>query len=451
MTLQELLAARKAKKNDLDKVLADETLAAKDRIAQAKALEAEYETLSADIKTAEDEAKDLAEMRTRNQARTEQLAQGRGRKTDSTTVETLSIGNPREAFEQDPNKGFKTPREYFLSVIEDGQRGGENRDPRLQYLTVGSDEARGNSNPAGGFLVPTGFSPNLLKIDPESDPLSGRTTMIPMAQPIVKIPARVDSTHTTSVSGGLTVTRRPETVAGTASQMTMSQVTLEAHNLMGLSYATEEILVDSPISFAALLAAGFSDQFTSHLINERINGTGIGEFMGVLTHLTTASGCTISQAKETGQAATTIVYENVINMRSRCYGYGKAVWLANHDTLPQLLLMNQAIGTGGVPVWQPAVGQDHGDMLLGRPIIFTEYCKTLGTLGDIILGNWSEYLEGTLEPLQSAESIHVRFVNHERAFKFWLRNAGQPWWKAALTPKNSSNTLSPFVVLATRA
>jgi len=51
---------------------------------------------------------------------------------------------------------------------------------------------------------------------------------------------------------------------------------------------------------------------------------------------------------------------------------------------------------------------------------------------------------------QSAESVHVRFVNHERTFKFWLRNAGAPWWRSALTPNKSSVTLSPFVTLAAR-
>ena len=72
-------------------------------------------------------------------------------------------------------------------------------------------------------------------------------------------------------------------------------VTLDAHMLFGLSYATEEILMDSPTSFSALLAAGFSDQFTYHIVDERLNGTGVGEFMGILT-----SPCLVSVSKETG-------------------------------------------------------------------------------------------------------------------------------------------------------
>jgi hypothetical protein len=85
---------------------------------------------------------------------------------------------------------------------------------------------------------------------------------------------------------------------------------------------------------------------------------------------------------------------------------------------------------------------------MGRPLIFSEYMQALGTLGDLTLINWTQYLEGTYQPLQSAESIHVRFVNAERAFRFMLRNDAAPWWRSALTPKNGADTLSPYVALA---
>jgi HK97 family phage major capsid protein len=362
---------------------------------------------------------------------------------------------------------FRHARDFLTSVMKACQRPGQNFDERLiPYYSenveaireggpvrkaVGSDEARAISDPYGGFLVPTTFTPELLKLDPEADPIAGKTRQIPMASPIVKIPARTDKNHTTSVSGGLTVTRRPETVAATSSQMQVENVTLEAHSLFGLSYASEELLRDSPISFTAILAAGFSDQFAYHLIKERLYGTGVGEFLGVLTALDASNlGPTVSVAKETGQAADTIVYENILKMRARCWGYANAVWLANHDTMPELMRLNQAVGTGGAVVWQPSAREDHPDMLLGRPLYFSEYAKTLGDQGDIGLYNWGEYLEGTYQPMANEESVHVRFVNHERAYKFWTRNSGQPWWRTALTPAYSQAKLSPFVVLDAR-
>jgi hypothetical protein len=32
-----------------------------------------------------------------------------------------------------------------------------------------------------------------------------------------------------------------------------------------------------------------------------------------------------------------------------------------------------------------------------------------------------------------------------------MRNDGRSWWRSALTPRKSSDTLSPFVVIAARA
>lgn len=403
----------------------------------------EYDTLQAEYEGNEKQIVELQAKAADDEKRMNALAARKPVPEPRKTAANVPMSTEPQ-FEKDPNKGFSTPREFIGKVIEAGR--GYTEDHRLKYLTVGSDEARGNSDPAGGFLIPEAFSPDMLKIMPESDPMGALTTKMPMERPIVKIPARADKNHATSVSGGLTVTRRPETVAGTASQMTLEQVTMEAHSLFGLSYATEELLTDSPSSFAAILSAGFSDQFTSHLINERLNGTGVGEYQGVMN-----SACVVSVAKETGQAAGTILKENVDKMAARCYGFDKAVWLANHNCRPQLSSLVQSIGSAGSTVNYFTFNPDTGRaFLLGRPLIFTEYCKSVGTTGDLLLGNWSEYLEGIYQPMQSAESIHVRFVNHERAFKFWVRNAGACWWKSALTPKNG-DTLSPFVKLDARA
>ncbi len=64
--------------------------------------------------------------------------------------------------------------------------------------------------------------------------------------------------------------------------MSMEQVRLEATGLFGLSYATEELLTLSPISFVAILEQGFRDQFTFAMVNEKLNGTGAGQYMGIL-------------------------------------------------------------------------------------------------------------------------------------------------------------------------
>ncbi|NIO42303.1 MAG: phage major capsid protein, partial [Burkholderiales bacterium] len=194
---------------------------------------------------------------------------------------------------------------------------------------AGADEAHGLSQQYGGFTVPVGFISRLLMLDMEEDPTRGVTT-IPMAVPSVQIPARVDKNHTSSVAGGITVGWRPETVAATASRMSMEQITITAHSLLGLSYVTEELLNDSAISWAALLEGGFRDAVSDAVIRARISGTGVGEPLGILNSPALVSVDT------TGQTTSTVKGSNLVSMRSRAWRYSRAVWLANHDCYPQL-------------------------------------------------------------------------------------------------------------------
>lgn len=396
-------------------------------------------------------------------------------------------------FTEDPRKGFKTHRE-FLQVVRGASMAGAPEgvsDERARFLAVktddgiaimlplaltppsmrsalgrfseleaarfqaaiGSDEQSTTQDAYGGAAVPgPQMLGGMLQVGFEGDPTAGRTQPVPMAVPHVEMLARTDKNHQTSVSGGFTVGRRAELTAPTSSRGAIEKVALKAAMLAGLAYESEELIADSFISFVAFIEAGFRDQFSHRVLSEKIRGLGGDEYLGVLTALSSATlGPTVSIAKEAGQAAASIVADNVLKMRARCWGYGNAIWLANHDTYPQLAKLSIPVGTGGGLIYQQSLQENRPDMLLGRPIFYSEYPSTVGSQGDLILGNWSQYLEGVYQPLQSAESIHVRFVNHERTFKFWLRNAGAPWWRVPLTPHKGASTLSPFVVLDVRS
>jgi len=88
--------------------------------------------------------------------------------------------------------------------------------------------------------------------------------------------------------------------------------------------------------------------------------------------------------------------------------------------------------------------------LKGRPVVPVEYCDTVGDLGDIILADFSQYAVTDRGAVQAASSIHVQFLTDQTCFRFIYEIDGQPLWPSALTPKNSTSTLSPFVALAAR-
>lgn len=375
--------------------------------------------------------------------------------------------------DEDPRRGFRSPQDFLLSCIEDAGRSNreslsderlvplakyDDAGPGLAFMlpagftpqslkaAAGSDEQGAYSDTFGGFLVPPAtVHPGILSaVTP--DPTAGRTRAFPMGSPRLAIPARTDKDHATSLTGGFQVSRLPETIEIPASRGAMELVTLTASSLVGLDYATEEILTDSVGSFAALLAAGFRDEMGGTLLREKIRGLGGNEYLGVLN-----SPAKIEVDKASGQAADTIVGANIVTMRRRCWGYPGAIWLANPDTFEQLAAVRILTGEGPISLYQPSHEEGKPDMLAGGPIFYTEHCPTLGDAGDLLLCRWSEYLEGMYVPFKSEESVHVRFLNHERTFRFSIRNAGAPWWRSALTPEVGADTLSPIVTLAARA
>ena len=353
------------------------------------------------------------------------------------------------SFENDPMKGFASPKEFFGTIIDLSQRDPKaGEDHRVKYLaTAGTDEHSGQSDPYGGLLVPVAMSPDVKSVGADTNPLLGRVTNVPMQARSLEILARVDKNHATSVSGGLTVSRRDETNGINSSRMEMEKVTLKATGLFGLAYSTRELMQDSPMSVSALLGQGFADEFPAAIYNEMLNGNTTGKLEGIIN-----TPATVIVAKEGGQTADTIVGANLLKMRQQAWRYGGGFWLANQDTYVQILSAHTALTNDDYPLFIHGNGTDVPDTLLGQPIFFNEFSSTLGDLGDIVLvSRPDQYLYGTYQPLRSEESMHVRFENHEQAFKFWTENAGAPWWRSPLTPKNGANTLSPFVTLAARA
>lgn len=354
-------------------------------------------------------------------------------------------------FTNDPMKGFKTPKEFFSTVINLSQRDHKTaEDHRVKFLAAaGSDEQSGQSDPYGGLLVPVGMSPDVRSIGADTNPLLGSVTTIPMQTRSVEIISRVDKNHSTSVSGGLSVSRRDETNGISSSRMEMEKITLKATGLFGLAYSTRELMQDSPQSIQGLLTQGFQDEFPATIFDEMLNGNTPGKLEGIIN-----SPATVSVAKEGGQSADTINGTNLLKMRERAWRYGQpgGAWLANHDTYRQLVNAHSSLTKDDYPLFMHGNGTDVPDTMLGLPIYFSEFAPTVGDVGDIILASApSQYLYGIYQPLRSEESMHVRFENHEQVFKFWTENAGACWWRSALTPKNGANTLAPFVTLAARA
>ena len=229
------------------------------------------------------------------------------------------------------------------------------------------------------------------------------------------------------------------------------QMELKLKKVYGLVYATDELLQDAA-ALEGWIMANLPEELRFVVEDSIINGLGGGVPKGILASTDTAL---ISVAAEGGQAAASIVTENVVNMYSRMWtpGLRNAVWLVHQTVWPQLYTMYIAGGAGNVPVFLPPGGLSAAPYgtLMGLPVLASEYCQQLGTLGDILLVDLSQYQGIEKGGVQSASSIHVRFIYDETVFRFVYRFDGQPSWNSALTPAHGTTTVSPFVGLATRS
>lgn len=306
----------------------------------------------------------------------------------------------------------------------------------------------------GGFLIPPEFRNDLMLAVEQRNEILPRTTRVPIKGTTVKIPFVNGFDESGGlVYGGIEWKWLDELATKTPTRPAFGRITLDLKKMAGLAYASDEILEDSPMSMENILKNGFRDGLNYQVNKVLIRGTGAGQPLGILN-----APCLVSITKETGQAASTIVFENIIKMYARISDPAASlVWIANPNTLPQLATMALSVGTGGAPVWLPANGAAGKpfDTLMGKPIIWNKHCATLGTVGDIALCDWSQYLVGMKSGQGSAGkfdvSIHLKFDSDQTCFRFVFRVDGQPWWPAALTPPQATNdTISPFVVVASR-
>jgi HK97 family phage major capsid protein len=127
------------------------------------------------------------------------------------------------------------------------------------------------------------------------------------------------------------------------------------------------------------------------------------------------------------------------------------------NTLDQLATLTIPIGTAGVlaNLYQLPTGTTQGQpygTMLGRPVIPIEQAASVGTEGDVIFADMAQYIVGDKGGMNAATSIHLAFLTDQTAFRFTYRCNGEPVWHSPLTPyKGTSDTISPYVTLATRS
>lgn len=225
-------------------------------------------------------------------------------------------------------------------------------------------------------------------------------------------------------------------------------VACRLNKLAVLVYLTDELMEDGGPAIEQYVTQKAADEFSFMLGDAVFNGSGAGQPLGLLN-----APAMLSIAKEDGQAAATIVTENIDKMWARKINGGNYVWYTNQDTDTQLASLTQDVGTGGVVLNRPNGGISAAPTqgLKGAPRVDTEFNATLGTVGDIVLADLGQYITISKGGIVQAASIHVQFLTDQMALRFTMRVDGRPAWVSPITPYKGSNTQSFFLDLATRS
>lgn len=340
----------------------------------------------------------------------------------------------------DPKRGFASYGEFCADVVR-ASSGKDTSERLIRAATTYGNEANG---PDGGYAVPPQFAGEIASVAYAEDSLLSLCDNTPVAGNTMTFPK--DET-TPWGSTGITAAWEGEASQTTPKKPALGEAQLKLRKLKVLVAASDELLADAS-AMSTYITRKCGEAVEWKVNDAVINGTGAGMPLGVMV-----AASTVSQAKETGQTAATINAANVSKMYGRVIkGPGaNLAWIVHPDAINQIMQLT----IGDQSIWTPPQSgfkDAPNGFLLGRPILESDACQTLGTVGDIILGNFNGYRAITKAGgAEFAQSMHLWFDQDLMAFRLTFRMDGQPALAAAVSPKNGSSTRSHFATLATRS
>jgi len=333
--------------------------------------------------------------------------------------------------------GFRSMGEFAMAAM--ATRHGK---PDARILNAPSTYGSEGQNQDGGFAVPPDFREDIVKQVMGEESLLSRCDQQITQSNSLSLP--LDTVSPWDTSTGVTTQWLGEGAAATPTKPSLGALETKLNKLVAFVALTDELVKDVS-AMTRWLESKVPEKFTSALNTALVSGSGVGQPMGLLN-----ASCKVIAAAKSGQGAGTVIYENIVKMYSRRYGRNTQnyIWLINQDVEPQLQSM---IAPGATfPAYLPPGGLSASPygMLMGRPVLPLEACSALGTEGDIIFFDPTQYLIVLqTEQMRADVSMHLYFDSDHLAFRFIMRVGGQPYWKSAISRQNGSNTLSPIITL----
>lgn len=368
--------------------------------------------------------------------------------------------------DREVERGFSTVGDQLMALVRAGSpdhRASDLDIRRLRHLNAtegrtlddGLGEYRAPTgastfSPAdGGVFIQTQFDQQLLRRTYEDGQIISRCRRIGLGQGnrTLKVRGLKDDKRTDGNRfGGVIVYWTAEGDQIQASRPKFRTLEWNVNKMAAAMYATDEML-ESAQALTDIVSEVFPAEMRHELEYAILYGNGAGKPLGALD---SAANAKVTVAAESGQAADTVVWENIAKMYARMYAGGRqnGAWTINGDVWPELITMEDGAGN---PIVHQSLQDAAGNLtLLGRPVLDIEHNPALGDEGDLQFHDFSQYWLVDKGAVNVASSIHVRFLYDEQVFKFTYEVDGRTTWEQVTTRKNGLSR-APHIVLAERS
>lgn len=331
-----------------------------------------------------------------------------------TRTKSGSLVNPLAA--RNSLGGDKEFGNYWIELSPEMEKFAKDFALNIKDMTV-------SSNTGGGFLVPEEFESSIIQYREPTNIVWPRATIVPMATETLLWPklAQISTGSNVNHFGGVVFNWTAEATPKTETQPGFENITLQAKELSAYTQISDTLLADSPINLINFLTDLFRRAWMWTTDKVYVDGDGAGKPLGVIED---PNVITVNRA---GAGAVTLTdISNMYEVHPTHFMNG-AVWFMNK--VIEARLLNERSTTNDLLLRNMiSIKEGRIETLKGHPIILSDNkTPTIGTKGDVILGNWRDgYYVGRRQGVTIARSEHVAFLSNMTTIRATGRVAGLP-------------------------
>lgn len=330
------------------------------------------------------------------------------------------------------------PNDQRLNFVESA---GENA---TDLSEIGAELRMDQHQTGGGFLVPTQFRQEIMRVEPQETLVRPRANVIPAGSPpdaALTIPALNQAgVAPGNMFGGVQVQWIGEGGLKPSTDVDLRSITLEPKEVAGTITVTDKMLRNwsAASQFLENLLRGAVSQAEDFAF---LRGDGIAKPLGAIN----SPAMYFVNRRTAGQVQYLDLVDMVAHLLMR--GGTSPVWSMPQGALPQIATLRDPEGRY---IWKPDARDGFAGTLMGYPVRWNNRSPALGVKGDITLIDWSQYLIKDGSGPFVAASEHVLFTQNKTVIKIFWNVDGKPWLTAPIKEENGWD-VSPFVGLTVPA